>query len=339
MNINGREIGGNNPPYLISEISCNHCGDLDKAVALIQAAKNAGADAVKFQAYTPDTITLNYPGNDFLIKEGKWLGWTLYDLYKEAHTPFEWFPILYEEADKIELTMFASVFDRSSIDMLEHLGCPAYKIASMEIVDTPLIKYAASTKKPLIISTGMASRREIDAAYRAAGSRNVALLACVSAYPSLESEPSLRRLALLQSRYPLVGLSDHCLWHEIPVAATAMGAVMIEKHLCLDRDDPSQDATFSITPEDFREMCDHVNDIYESLNDSDISENEMSSRQFRRSLYVTADIEKGEKFTPENIRSIRPGYGLDPARYPTILRRKAAVDIKAGTALTKEMIK
>ncbi len=340
MNINGREIGKNNPPYLIAEVSCNHCGSIDKAVELIHAAHNAGADAVKFQAYTPETITLNYSGSDFLIKEGLWQGWTMHDLYREAHTPFEWFPILYEEADRIGITMFASVFDRTSVDMLEHLGCPAYKIASMEIVDIPLIEYAAATGKSIILSTGMADEKEIATAFRAASRRapgNVAVLACVSSYPASTTEPALSRLAYLKDNYPRVGLSDHTEVHDIAIAATAMGTMMIEKHLIMAHDDPSQDASFSLVPEQFSEMRSHVDNIYASLHSIPI--NEYSSYQFRRSLYVTADIAEGEKFTEDNIRSVRPGYGYDPAKYWWVLKKRAAVTIRAGTALRAEMIK
>lgn len=339
MKIAGREIANGRLPYLVAECSCNHCGDIHKATELIKAAKAAGADAVKFQAYTPDTITLNSDKPDFLIKSGPWKGRSLYDLYKEAHTPFEWFPALYGMADHVGITMFASVFDKSSVDMLERLGCPAYKIASMEIVDIPLIKYAASTGKPLIISTGMASDKEVLQALGASIRSNTAFLACVSNYSERYSGPELYRMKQLQSMCDIVGVSDHTLGNSIAVGATAMRAAIIEKHMIMDVIHPSHDAKFSITPEDFGEMKKAVHQVWLSnTRESTLHDTEEDSRIFRRSLYVVKDIKKGEKFTEANVRSIRPGWGMEPALLPRVIGRKACVDIPRGTALTRDMI-
>ncbi len=340
MKIAGQTIANGDIPYLIAEVSCNHCGDIHKATELIKAAKEAGADAVKFQAYTPDTITLDLRTKDFLIHSGPWRGKSLYDLYKEAHTPFEWFPALFGMADHVGITMFASVFDKSSVDMLERLGCPAYKIASMEIVDIPLIKHAAATGKPLIVSTGMASEREVLQAIGATKRGNTAFLACVSNYDDRASGPELYRLGHLQGMCDISGLSDHTTGEVMATGAAAMGAAIIEKHLILDRSDPSPDAGFSSTPEEFAVMRSYVHEVWFSLvREGHLYDIEENSRIFRRSLYAVADIKKGERLTEENIRSIRPGYGMEPAMLPRILGKKAAIDIQRGDALRKDMLK
>jgi pseudaminic acid synthase len=339
MKIGDYEIANGNKPYLIAEISCNHGGSLHLACELIVLAKCAGADAVKFQAYTPETITLNIQKADFLIKSGPWQGWYLHDLYKDAHTPFEWFPRLYEVADEVGITLFASVFDPTSVDMLERLGCPAYKIASMEIVDIPLIRYAASTNKPLIISTGMASEHEIHQAMRAAHSyNNCAMLACVSSYPATLGESGLGRLKALRDIAYISGLSDHSLGDEVTIAATGMGAAIIEKHFCQSRDRLIHDAEFSMEPEEFLAMSNHIKWIHASLVNKEYKSEE-ASRQFRRSLYAVENIGKGEWFTEKNVRSIRPGYGLPPVQIKWLMNHRAVVDIPRGTALKKEMVK
>jgi pseudaminic acid synthase len=342
MKIAGVEVANGRLPYLIAEISCNHCGSLDKARELIAAAKAAGADAVKFQAYTPDTITIDHLSPDFLLRSGPWKGKSLYQLYKEAHTPFEWFPVLYEHADKVRIPLFASVFDKSSVDMLEKLGCPAYKIASMEIVDLPLIRYAAATGKPMIISTGMASDKEIVAATMASKRTNTAFLACVSNYPARDTDPELYRLRRLQEMCDIVGISDHTLGDHIAVGATALGASIIEKHFILDIMDESHDANFSLDPEAFSRMRDAVHNVWMSVSSgpSALVDVEEDSRVFRRSIYVVEDIKKGQLFTEQNIRSIRPGFGMEPAMLTRLVgRRKAAMDLTRGTALKKEMVK
>lgn len=335
MKIAGREIGSGQPPYIIAEISCNHRGDIREARALIAQAKQSGADAVKFQAYTPDTITLDCDNPDFVIKDGPWKGRKLYDLYSETQTPLDWFPALFECARANEITAFASVFDRSSIDALEKLDCPAYKIASMEITDIPLIEYAAKTGKPIIISTGMADKKEIaEAMIAVPDGEKLMLLHCISGYPTDIDEAGLGKLL----HYPFpVGISDHTLGWEVPVAATALGACIIEKHLNMHPDNGSEDADFSLTPIEFLIMTRNVRHIWRAMQPSE-AKSEESSRQLRRSLYVVADMGAGELFSEQNVRSIRPSYGLAPKYLPTILGKTASCDIKRGTALSMDMI-
>lgn len=340
MKIAGQEIGRGQRPYLIAEVSCNHCGDIHKATELIKAAKAAKADAVKFQAYEPDTITIDHDSDDFRIQTGPWKGRTLHDLYKEAHTPFAWFPALFGMADHVGITMFASVFDKTSVDMLERLGCPAYKIASMEIVDIPLIKYAAATGKPLIISTGMASEKEIMQAIGASKMRNTAFLACVSAYPSHPGDPGLARLKRLQDLCEVVGISDHTPSNEMAIGATALGAAIIEKHLKL-KDTTTLDEEFSLTPAQFKGMAWSAHQTWFSASGKKfLFDNEDDSRIFRRSLFVVKDIKRGQLLSEDNIRSIRPGKGLPPYLFPRLVgKKRAAIDIKRGTPLSKDLIK
>jgi pseudaminic acid synthase len=338
MKIAGREIGPGHPPYIIAEISCNHRGDIREARALIAQAKQAGADAVKFQAYTADTITLDCDNPDFIIKDGPWKGRKLYELYSETQTPLDWFPALFDCARENDITAFASVFDRSSVDALEKLDCPAYKIASMEIVDIPLIKYAAKTGKPLIISTGMAHYGEIaDAVDAGGGIDNVAVLHCISGYPSEVAESNLHRMSGLMNPRRHIGISDHTLGWEVPVAATALGACIIEKHLNLSPSNGSEDAAFSLAPIEFKLMTYKVRQIWQAMQPSE-AKSEESSRQLRRSLYVVSDIKAGELFTEQNVRSIRPSYGLPPKNLPDILGQRASKDIKRGTALTWDLM-
>jgi pseudaminic acid synthase len=329
MNIAGREIGPQLPPYIVAEISSNHNGYASVAQQLIIAAKNAGADAVKLQAYTPDTITLDSYKIDFFIKAGPWKNRRLYELYAATHTPFEWFPELFDYALVLDIPIFASVFDKSSVDMLEKLNCPAYKIASMEITDIPLIEYAASTCKQVIISTGMASQDEILDAVVAAP--KALLLHCVSGYPTRVEDARLDRLR------PGWGISDHTRGIEVPIAATVMGAVLIEKHLCLDGID-SEDAAFSTRPPEFTLMVNAVRSIWKSLRPRPMHHrkniDEDSSHQFRRSLYAVEDIKAGERFTEKNVRSIRPGYGLPPKMLSEVLMWRATRDIERGAPLT-----
>lgn len=340
MKIAGREIGNGQPPYLVAEISGNHCGDLSMAWELIRAAKAAGADAVKMQAYEPQTITIDCDKPDFIMCEGPWKGRKLYELYQKAHTPFEWLPDLFGEAAECGITAFASVFDRTSVDALEELDCPAYKIASMEITDLPLIEYAAKTGKPVIISTGMASGEEVWSAISRAvlsGNGHLALLHCVSGYPSQIEEANLQRMDELRSGFYAVGISDHSIGLDVPIAATAMGAQIIEKHLCLSRKDPSEDAAFSMEPLEFKRMCEVVRSIWQAMQPSK-AESEEPQRQARRSLYVVEDIKAGEAFTEQNVRSIRPGYGMAPKELPNVLGRYASRDIERGSRLEPDMI-
>jgi pseudaminic acid synthase len=341
--IAGRPIGGAHPPYVIAEMSGNHNGDIKRAFALMNAAKAAGADAVKLQTYTADTITINHDGPGFVIEGGLWHGRTLHELYRDAHTPWEWHRALFEHARELAIQCFSSPFDPTAIDLLERLGAPAYKIASFEIIDLPLIRKAAATGKPLIISTGMASPDEIAeavAAAREAGAGGVALLHCVSGYPTPAAEANLARIAALASRHPgPVGLSDHTLGHEVAVAAVALGAKLVEKHFTLARADGGPDAAFSLEPAELKQLCDGVRIAHGAIGRAEYGRaaSESSNVVFRRSLYVVADIRKGERFTPENLRSIRPGYGIPPKHLPALLGRCAAVDIARGTPMRLDL--
>lgn len=340
MKIKGREIGPSQSPYIVAEVGASHGGDLNTAILLMGAAIGAGADAVKFQAYTPSTITLVCDKPDFIVKDGPWKGRKLYELYEKAHTPFEWFPELFRVARDYNTTIFASVFDKSSIDMLERLDCPAYKIASMEIVDIPLIKYVAATGKPLIISTGMASDEEIEDAVKGLDEDNFVLLGCVSGYPTPLAEASLCRLDSIRNwYYPCYaqrGISDHTKGWEVPVAATALGASIIEKHTGL-WNNTSEDAAFSLNPDEFRQMCEAVRAIWKAMQPSE-AKSEEPSRQLRRSLYVVEDMKAGDVFTEQNVRSIRPGYGMAPKELPSVLGRQATMDIARGIALSSKMV-
>lgn len=335
MKIANRTIGGSEPPYIIAEISGNHAGSLDNAIKLMRAAHRAGADAVKTQCYEPDTITLNCNRLGFIMQDGLWKGQTLYDIYKKAHTPFSWHNELYRIAHNEGITIFSSIFDRSSVDLLQHLKCPAFKVASFEIVDTPLIEYAHSTGKPLIISTGMASDTEIKEANVASGG-NAAFLHCTSEYPGTIESSDLDRISrlmgLLDFKNP-VGISDHTAtpaW-VVPVMATAFGASIIEKHIKL-ADVPSEDDSFSLTPEEFAFMASCVRRAYQAIRPCEGQGG--ASRQARRSLYAVKDIKKDEIYTKNNIRSIRPGWGLPPKMYPKLLGMKANKTYKRGDPLS-----
>lgn len=338
MKINNREIGNHLKPYVIAEVSCNHGGDFNTAMELVEIAKWSGADAVKFQAYTPDTITLNCKKPDFIIQGGLWKGKTLYDLYSKTYTPFDWFPKLFKQAHKTGISIFCSVFDRSSVDMLDGLGCPAFKIASMELVDTPLISYAARTGKPLIISTGMGTKQDISEACKAVGVDkvgNVAFLHCTSEYPQTAEWSSLSDInglrELLGQDIP-VGISDHTPGNVVvPVVATAMGAAIIEKHL-MTSDGQTEDGEFSLTPEDFKLMTSIIATAYEATIHREFNSN--PTKQLRRSLYAVADIQEGEHFTEENVRSIRPGFGLSPKHLSRLLGKKADRKYRKGDRIT-----
>lgn len=335
MIIDGREIKGGLKPYVVAEVSCNHNGLLDNALSLIDAAKWAGADAVKFQAYTPDTLTLDCNKPDFIIQDGLWKGQTLHHLYTKTYTPFEWFPKLFKHAKKVGITLFASVFDRTSVDMLRTLDCPAYKIASMEIIDIPLVKYAAMSNKPMIISTGMASFPEIKDALEGCDCENVAFLHCTSEYPGTVEYSDLSRILLLKvylGPKGVVGVSDHTAGPTIvPIAATALCAAIIEKHIKLE-DVATEDVEFSLTPDAFKVMVDLVSYTHEAVKLRDFASN--PSRQLRRSLYVVEDIRKGDSFTENNIRSIRPGYGISPKNLPRLLGKRADQNYRKGDRIT-----
>jgi N-acetylneuraminate synthase len=330
---------------VIAEMSGNHNGDIARAFAIMDAAKAAGADALKMQTYTADTITIDHDGDEFRIEGGLWAGKTLYELYGEAHTPWAWHEPLFEHGRKIGLTVFSAPFDSTAVDLLESLDTPAYKIASFEAIDLPLITRVAQTGKPMIISTGMASEDEIAEAVataRDAGADNLALLHCVSGYPAPVADSNLRVIPDLAARFDiLAGLSDHTPGTAVSVAAIALGARIIEKHVTLRRSDGGPDAAFSLEPEELADLCLATRAAYEALGTIDYSlkSSEKDNTIFRRSLYVVADIAAGERFTPKNIRSIRPGYGLAPKHLPEILGQAASRDFARGTALSLDMVK
>ena len=340
LHIAGRPIGGPYPPYVIAELSGNHNGDIERAKQLIRDAKRAGADAVKLQTYTADTITIDHDSADFRIRGGPWRGRLLYELYQEAHTPWDWHEALFATAAEAGITVFSSPFDVTAIDFLDRLGVPAYKIASFECIDLPLIRHAASYGKPLIISTGMATMDEIAetvAAAREAGAPEVVLLHCISAYPSEPEDYNLSTIPELRRRFGcLTGLSDHTLGTLVATTAVPLGISVIEKHLTLRRADGGPDAAFSLEPAELAELVERTRAAHAALGMPRVgaTESERGSAVFRRSLYVVADIRKGEPFTAANLRSIRPGYGLAPKHYDEILGRLAVTDIARGTALT-----
>ena len=337
MDIAGHKVGSGQRPFVIAEISGNHCGSIERAKRLIKAAKYAGADAVKTQCYEADTLTLNINRPDFIIQEGLWRGRSLYELYGKACTPMGWHEELYNYAKAEKITIFSSVFDRSGVDLLEHLGCPCYKIASFEMVDTPLISYAAKTGKPLIISTGLACNNEIIEANIASGQK-AAFLHCTSEYPGTIEHANLGRakeIDLLLGFNNIIGISDHTLGYAIPIAATALGINIIEKHLKLTYGPESEDDPFSLTPEVFKTMTIAVKQIYEALQ---VRQTNGSSRQLRRSLYVVEDIEAGAEFTLYNVRSIRPGYGLPPKFLNQLIGQKAKKSFRRGDRLCKDDI-
>ncbi len=339
-----RKIGPGQPPYIIAEMSGNHNGELERALALIEAAAEAGADAVKLQTYTADTITIDCDKPDFRIEGGLWGGRSLYELYGEAHTPWDWHDRLFAKGRDLGITVFSAPFDFTAIDLLESLAAPAYKIASFEAVDLPLVERAAATGKPLIISTGMADLGEIGEvvnAARAAGCRRLALLHCVSGYPTPAGDANLLTLPDMARRFGvMVGLSDHTLTHEAPVAAVALGAPIIEKHVTLKRADGGPDAAFSLEPDELAALTASCRIAWQTLGRPhyDVKESEKSSVVFRRSLYVVADVARGEAFTADNLRSIRPGYGLAPKHLPEIIGRRAARAIDRGTAFDWSMV-
>jgi pseudaminic acid synthase len=345
IQIGRRAIGRGQRTYVIAELSANHNQDFDRAVRIVHAAKDAGADAVKLQTYTPDTITIASDRDEFRVSGGTlWDGRTLHSLYAEAFMPWEWQPRLKQAAEDWGMDCFSSAFDSTAVDFLEKMNVPAHKVASFELVDIPLIQKMARTGKPLIMSTGMATAEEIDEAVqsaRRAGAKQIALLKCTSSYPASPDEMNLRTIPEMERRFEApVGLSDHTMGIAVPVAAVALGACIIEKHLTLSRSIPGPDSAFSLEPHEFKAMVDAVRIAEKALGEVHfgLTEKEEASRAFRRSLFVVEDVEQGGVFTVENVRSIRPGNGLHTRHLQDVLGRRASQGIKRGTPLSWEFV-
>ena len=344
MIIDGRAIGKSHPPYIIAELSANHNGSIDKALASIKMAKDMGADAVKIQTYTADTMTIDSNLSDFTISGGLWDGYNLYQLYQEAHTPFEWHQQLFDYANELGITLFSTPFDESAVDLLESLNAPAYKIASFELTDLPLIQYVASKGKPMIMSTGMANLDEISQALQCAmesGCSELVLLHCISAYPAPAEESNLKTITDLAEKFGcLVGLSDHTIGPMVPIVATALGATVIEKHVTLSRQDKGPDSEFSLEPEELRELCQQAKLAWQTLGSAGYERKpaEEANARFRRSIYFVEDIEENTVITSQHIRRIRPGFGLPPKHYEQLLGMKTAKAISRGEPVTWDKV-
>lgn len=344
MIIKDREIGEGQPTYIIAEMSANHCGSLATAKEIIYKAKDAGADCIKIQTYTADTLTIDCHNSYFDLKEPLWKGQNLYQLYQKGYLPWEWQPELKELADEVGIDFFSSPFDCTAVDFLEDMGIEFYKIASFELVDIPLIKYVASKGKPVIMSTGMATKEEIREAVETVkntGNNQLALLKCSSAYPAITDDMNLCTMLDMKESFGVpVGLSDHSLGHLGAVTAVAMGASIIEKHFCLVRECDSPDSAFSMTPSEFREMVTAIRQVELAKGKVSYgsSPQEKNNVDFRRSLFVTKDVKKGEIFTKANLRSIRPGYGMHTRYYEELLGKKASVDIEMGTPMSWDFV-
>lgn len=347
LTIGGQSIGPAHPPFVIAEMSGNHNQSLDRALAIIDAIAATGAHAVKLQTYTANTMTLDIREREFVIDDPKslWHGRSLYDLYQEAHTPWDWHPALFERARQHGLVCFSTPFDDTAVDFLETLDCPAYKIASFENTDTPLIRKVARTGKPIIVSTGMATLADIDRAVttiRAEGNEQIVLLKCTSTYPADPSDSNLLTIPHLRDAFDThVGLSDHTLGIGVPIAATALGATVIEKHFTLDRSEGGVDAAFSLEPHEMRALVDETARTHASLGRVTYggSSNEEGSKQFRRSLYITQNLNAGDILTPDNVRAIRPGYGLSPSELASVLGHRLTKDAPRGTPVTLDLVK
>ena len=338
MKIKDKRIGSNEPTFIIAELSANHMNDFDVAVKTIEAIKESGADAVKFQTYSPDTITIDCNNEYFQIKQGTiWDGQVLYDLYEDAYMPWAWQPKLKKIAENLGLIVFSSPFDKTSVDFLEDMDVPAYKIASYEITDIPLIEYVASKGKPIIISTGIASLEDIELAIQTcldAGNNQIAILKCTSSYPSPFEEINLNTIPALEKKFNIVvGLSDHTMGCEVAIAGVSLGAKIVEKHFILDRNMNTPDSEFSMEPHEFKQMVESIRNVEKALgNDNfELTEKMIINQDFSRSLFVVKDINAGEIVTEDNVRSIRPGFGLHPKYLKEILGKKVNKDLKKGT--------
>ncbi|MEL0609369.1 pseudaminic acid synthase [Vibrio echinoideorum] len=342
IEIAGRKIGPDFPPYIIAELSANHNGDINRAFQIMEEAKKAGADAIKLQSYTHETITMDCDSEEFQIHGGLWDGQTLYNLYKGAHMPWEWHKPLFEKAKALGITIFSSPFDFTAVDLLESLDAPAYKIASFEVIDLPLIKRVAQTGKPMIISTGMANKEEIAEAIKTArdnGCEELVVLHCVSGYPAPADQYNLKTIADIAERFEVLsGLSDHTIDNATAVASVTLGACLIEKHVTMDRNGGGADDSFSLEPHELTALCKDTKTAWQAMGQVNYerTEAEKGNVRFRRSLYVVKDVKAGEMLTEDNVRSIRPGFGLAPKFYDEVIGRVAKQDILSGTALAKE---
>jgi N-acetylneuraminate synthase len=344
ITIDNCKIGPDFPPYVIAELSANHNGNLDRAFKILEMAKTCGANAIKLQTYTQDTLTINCDKPEFLIKDGLWKNRTLYDLYAEAHMPWEWHKPLFDKAKDLDITIFSSPFDESAVDYLEKLDCPAYKIASFEAIDLPLIEYVAKTGKPMIISTGMASSIEIEEAIqtaRSAGCKELVVLHCVSGYPAPPSDYNLATIGDLSKRFDVItGLSDHTIDNVTAVTSVVLGASIIEKHVTLDRSGGGPDDSFSLEKDDLMALCNDARSAWEALGSVNYNRkaSEKNNTIFRRSLYFVTDLPKGTTVTQDHIRSIRPGYGAAPKYITNFLGKKIKQDVQYGDPATLDLI-
>lgn len=344
ITIDGRKIGKDFEPYIIAEMSANHNGDINNAYNIIKMAKKSGADCIKMQTYTPDTLTLDSDFSDFQLTDGLWSGQSLYQLYQKAYTPWEWHGSLFEYAHKIGITIFSSPFDNTAVDLLEDLNTPAYKIASFEAIDLSLIKYVASTGKPMVISTGMADADEIHEAIETAkenGCNELAILHCVSGYPAPAEDYNLNTLIDMQQRFELViGLSDHTINNSTAITSVALGASIVEKHVTLDKNGGGADDSFSLEEKELTKLCEETKMAWRALGNINygIKSSEQKNIKFRRSLYFVKDIKAGETITIDSIRSIRPGYGLLPKYIEMLVGKKMKKSVKAGTKTSWDLI-
>jgi pseudaminic acid synthase len=344
IRIAGRNVGPDHPPYIVAELSANHGGSLARALDVLAAAKEAGADAIKLQTYTADTITIDHDGPGFTIEGGLWHGRKLYELYQEAHTPWDWHEALFARGRELGIPVFSTPFDDTAVAFLERFDPPAYKIASFEMLDLPLVRRVAATNRPTIVSTGMASPQEIAEtveAFRAGGGRELILLHCVSGYPTPAAQSNLRRIPALAERYGCpIGLSDHTLGTAVAVAAVALGACMIEKHMTLRRADGGVDSAFSMEPPEFARLVEGAATAFSALGTGSEARAEAEKKNvvFRRSIYVVKDVAAGDVFTLENVRIIRPGYGLPPKELQNVIGRRAAKPIPRGTRMSWDLL-
>ncbi|KQW86902.1 pseudaminic acid synthase [Acinetobacter sp. Root1280] len=345
ITINNRDIGTGFPPYIIAELSANHNGSLDTALKIIEEAKRCGADAIKLQTYSADTITLNSQTEEFMIRGGLWDGQSLYELYQKAQMPWEWHKPLFEHARALDITIFSSPFDKTAVDLLEELNAPAYKIASFEAVDLPLIKYVASTGKPMIISTGMADKDEIGEAIQAAydgGCKELVVLHCVSGYPAPAEDYNLYTMVDMAKSFNVpVGLSDHTVDNTTAITSIALGACLIEKHFTLDRKGGGPDDSFSLEPKELQQLCQGAKTAWQALGSVDYGRksSEQGNAQFRRSLYFVKDLKAGDIIDESCIRSVRPGYGLSPKFYDEVIGKTVIHEVFSNTPVKLEMIK